>query len=85
MTQDLLAGCRAADAGRDVYATAAVVAAIPGRVGCVQTDPHRRREPVLAPVSGQPPLDVDRAFDRLGSLSNVTKKPSPVLLTSSPR
>src|SRR2546428_8464281 len=34
----------------------------------MQTDPHRRREPVLAAVSRQPPLDVDRALDRLSSL-----------------
>ena len=66
--QDLLARCRAPDAGRDVHAPAAVVTAIPRRLGRVQTDPHRGREPVLAAVARQPPLDVDRALDRLGSL-----------------
>src|SRR5207247_5291560 len=65
--QDLLASCRGADPSRNVHAPAAVVAAIPRRFGRVQTNPHRRREPMFAAVSREPLLDVDRALDRFGS------------------
>src|SRR6185503_19394507 len=66
--QDLLAGGGGPNAGGDVHAAARVVTAIPRRIGCMETNSHRWREPLLAAVSGQSPLDVDGAFDRFGSL-----------------
>jgi hypothetical protein len=46
-----------------VDAPALVVPAVAARLGRVKADPDRRREPVLASVAGQSPLDIDRALD----------------------
>src|SRR6185436_20726421 len=60
--QDLLARCRALDTGCDVHTSAAEVTPIGRRFGCVQADTHVGREPMLAAMSRQPSLDVDRAL-----------------------
>src|SRR5918999_2462595 len=61
--EDFAALCERRDAGRRMDASPSVTRTVTCRLGRVDADPDLRREPVLAPVARQTPLDFDCALD----------------------